>query len=133
MMATPQTIPTCHNPCSAPVRAATWTAPQPKKTSMNVPITSAKQRAGNLGVDIPIQRLAPGGDSRSLAETQAVIISLADGRCNFVDVAVAAEQDGMVQHQRVVMKPFCFDQSPRLAEPPYRPAQVQRTKPLIES
>src|SRR5438034_656923 len=37
MMATPQTIATCHSPAWALVRTAVCTAPQPKKTSRNVP------------------------------------------------------------------------------------------------
>src|SRR5437660_578643 len=56
MMATAQTTATCHSPDRAPVRTATWTAPQPKKTSRNVPSVSARHRAGRGLVRTPIRR-----------------------------------------------------------------------------
>src|SRR5438128_985598 len=55
MIATPQTIATCHSPAWAPVSTAVWTAPQPKKTRRNVPSTSARQRALKDGVGCPMQ------------------------------------------------------------------------------
>src|SRR5438876_12022126 len=55
MIATPQTIATCHSPAWAPVRTAVWTAPQPKKTRRKVPSTSARQRALKDGVGCPMQ------------------------------------------------------------------------------
>src|SRR5713226_10694348 len=55
MIATPQTIATCHSPAWALVSTAVWTAPQPKNTRRKVPSTSARQRALNDGVGCPMQ------------------------------------------------------------------------------
>src|SRR5262252_11205095 len=61
MIATPQTIATCHRPTWAPVSTAVWTAPQPKKTSRKVPSTSARQRAFKEGRGSPMQEDLNGG------------------------------------------------------------------------
>src|SRR5205823_7439874 len=55
MIATPQTIATCHSPAWALVSTAVWTAPQPKNTRRKVPSTSARQRALNDDVGCPMQ------------------------------------------------------------------------------
>ena len=45
----PHTTATCQSPVSAPVNTATCTEPSPKKTRMNVPITSAAHSRASVG------------------------------------------------------------------------------------
>src|SRR4051794_11126381 len=65
MTATAQTTATCHRPARAPVRTATWTAPQPKKTSKKVPSASARQRAVRGTGRSPTSSLVPKRSERS--------------------------------------------------------------------
>src|SRR4051812_35335421 len=73
MMATPQTIATCHSPASDPVSTALWTAPQPKNTRMKVPSTSAPARTATARAPVAIRHLPRPSARPSFVDTLLIV------------------------------------------------------------